>query len=380
MTTNEALTAPMQPIARPKPCPLDDVAEFCSRFIYAKPCEIDALAIWIAHTYVYTAFGYSPRLGAFAPKEGAGKSTVLKMALALANKPIKTMNASHNAIYSIIAQLHPTLLFDESDNIFGKNGSGDKGRLIRGILNEGVEEDGHVLRVVNGTAEQFPVFGAAAFAGIGQLPKTMMSRCVLINLKEAPIDAGIEQYDKALYAGEAAKIKEALQAWVLSRGAELNLYPEMPDGFYNRAGQIWRVMVSIGDAAGPAWGKRARDAAMELALGITSKTKMSPAEDLIQVVASYTLESVFLPTTDLIDLLRTAQAEGQILWASWLVDPIIAARQISNMLKPYGIESKQKWLEGENRRGYYAADFHLWARPDEPIAAEVGRTIAANGS
>ena len=367
---SDLAAAPPSSPQRPRPCPLDEIAQFISRFIYAKPCELDALAVWIAHTYVYNAFAYTPRLGVFAEQENAGKSTVLKMILAMGNNPVKTMNASSNAIYAIIAQRHPTLLIDESDNIFGRTGSGDKGRVLRGILNEGVEEDGVVLRVVGGVPTPFPVFGPAAFAGIGQLPKTMMSRCVLMNLKPAP-EGSIEPYDKQIFAGEANKIKEALKAWVTSRGAELNLYPPMPAGFYNRAGQIWRVMISIGDAAGPAWGKRIRDAALEIALKITATTNITPAEDLIQTVADNTLQSDFLPSADLIKMLsRAKEDDNRILWADWLSDPILAARQISAMLRPYAIESKQKWLDGENRRGYFAADFHLWAQEKPPVEDE----------
>jgi Protein of unknown function (DUF3631) len=369
------LTAPVIAVGRRQPCPLDMVEEFCSRFVYASPAELDALAVWIAHTYVYAGYGYSPRLGVFAKSENSGKSTVLKMVLALANKPVKTMNASANAIYAIIAQQHPTLCLDESDNIFGKTGEGEKGRVLRGIANEGVEEDGVVLRMVGGAPTQFPVFGPMAFAGIGQLPKTMMTRCVLINLKPAP-EGIIQPYDKGLYVGEAAKVKEALQSWVTSRGAELNLYPDMPEGFYNRAGQIWRVMVGIGDAAGPAWGKRIRDAAMEIALGVTSETKLSPAEDILATVSDLTLESDFLPTSDLMKLLQQAKENGRIKWCDWVGEPMVGSKQLALLLRPYGIESQQKWLDGENRRGYYAADFHLWNGNTAPIATETGRTIA----
>jgi hypothetical protein len=368
------LTAPLPAVGRRQPCPLDMVEEFCSRFVYATQAERDALAVWIAHTYVYELYGYSPRLGVFAKKENSGKSTVLKMVLALANKPVKTMNASPNAIYAIISQQHPTLALDESDNIFGSTGQGEKGRLLRGIANEGVEEDGVVLRMVGGAPVQFPVFGPMAFAGIGQLPKTMMSRCVLMNLEQAP-EGSIQPYDKALYAGEAVKIKQALKAWVTSRGAELNLTPPMPEGFYNRAGQIWTVMIGIGDAAGPVWGKRIRDAAMEIVLGTTATTKLSPAEDLIAAISDLTLESDFLPTSDLIKLLQTAKENGRILWCDWLGEPMVAAKQLALLLRPYGVEAIQKWVANENRRGYMAADFHMWNGNTTPIATETGRAI-----
>lgn len=347
-----------------EPCALDVVREFISRFVHASDAELDIITVWIAHTYVYEAGYATPRLAIMAPTKEAGKTTVLNMIAALGKDAIVTMNASAPALYAIIDQEHPTLCFDESDNMWGQNGTGvGRFRDQLSILNSGYTQDGFVLRSRNGSAYRYPVFVCAAFAGIGRLPDTLASRCIPIHMKPVPDNIMLEDYEPDLFRGEAARVAEILQGWLAERGPELDLQPVMPDGLKSRRRQIWKIMIGLGDLAGPKWSSKVRQAAREIALGITHTAHVSPAEDLIQLVASVTQQDAFLPTGDLINLLKIQRDhENRINWAVWLDNPILATRQIASMLRPYGIESQQRWLDGENRRGYSAGDFHMWTQ------------------
>lgn len=344
----------------PEPCVLDVVREFIGRFVYATDAELDVMAGWVVHSYVFEAYFATPRLAFLALTEEAGKTTALNMILALAKNPIKTVNASGPSIFKIIEKEHPTLLFDEVDNMWNPKGTGSsKNRDQLGILNEGAYQDGYVLRADG----KYPVFVAAAFAGIGQLPKTMASRSIIINMSRVPDNVDLEDYEPDLFRGEAARIREMIGSWLAERGPELDLQPIMPEGLKSRKRQITKVLVAVGDLAGPEWSDRMRKALREVMLGITRVTRMSPAEELIQLVASITQQDTFLPTGELITLLKFQRDhENALRWAEWLDSPFVATRTLANMLKPYGIESQQKWLEGENRRGYHAGDFHMWAQ------------------
>ena len=247
--------------------------------------------------------------------------------------------------------------------MWGANGTSDRYRDQLAIINNGYTQDGYVLRSRNGTAYRYPVFVVAAFAGIGKLPNTLASRSIPIRMKPVPDTIQIEDYEPDLYRGEAARIAETLQSWLADRGPELDLQPVMPEPLRSRKKQIWKSMVAIGDLAGPVWSAKIRQAAREIAMGISRTAKISPAEELITLIASVTQPDAFLPTGELIELLKMQREhENQIGWATWFDNPIVAARQIANILKPYGIESKQQWLDGENRRGYSMVDFHLWAQ------------------
>jgi hypothetical protein len=363
MPNIDDLAAAFTPRKSSDPSALDVTREFVGRFVYASDAELDVLAAWIAHTYVFEAFYATPRLAVMAPIKEAGKTTVLNMIVALAKNPIKTMNASAASLFAIISQEHPTLCFDETDNMWGASGTSGRYREQLGILNEGYTQDGYVLRSRQGVGTKYPVFVAAAFAGIGQLPDTLRSRCIPINMKVVPDNVELEEYEPDMFRGESMRVAEMLGSWVTSRGPEIDLQPRMPEGFRSRKRQIWKALIAIGDLDGPLWGSRIRQAAREIGLNISRTAKISPAEELIKLVASFTESSAFIPTGELITQLKFQRdVENKIGWATWLDNPIVAARQIANMLKPYGIESGQQWLDGENRRCYSAADFHVWAQ------------------
>jgi hypothetical protein len=363
-SSDEAVVEFEQILNGKEPCALDVVREFISRFVHASDAELDIITVWIAHTYVYEAFYATPRLAIMAPVKEAGKTTVLNMIAALGKDTIVTMNASAPALYAIIDQEHPTICFDESDNMWGQNGTGvGRFRDQLSILNSGYTQDGFVLRSRNGSGYRYPVFVCAAFAGIGKLPDTLASRSIPIHMRPVPDNVTIEDYEPDLFRGEATRVAEILQSWLAERGPELDLQPVMPDGLKSRRRQIWKGPIAIGDLAGPTWSSKIRQAAREVALGISRTSHVSPAEELIQLVASVTEQGTFLPTGDLINLLKIQRDhENRIGWAVWLDNPSVANRQIASMLRPYGIESQQRWLDGENRRGYSAGDFHMWTQ------------------
>jgi hypothetical protein len=363
INTSAALDAADVLDERYQPCALDIVREFIGRFIYADHEDLDALTLWIAHTYVFRAFYATPRLFATSDREDCGKSTVLNVSKALSLNGVKTANASVPSIFAIIEQEAPTLFFDETDNMFGSTGNTNRRRDLMGILNDGYTAEGYVLRSVDRAAHRYPVFVVAAFAGIGRLPKTMESRCVIMHMRPKPNTVKLEKWRPDMYGKEAEKVADSLASWVKKRGPELNLRPKVPEQLgENRASEIWEVLIAIGDLAGPEWGVRAREAALKNALGITSVQKQSPSEEFIEVVAANTMPDDFLPSGELIDMLAKVRGtEEKLSWAKWLEDPIVAARQISSLMRPYGIESEQKWLDGENRRGYSMGQFHMWA-------------------
>jgi len=360
---------------RLEPNALDITREFLGRFIHASDAELDVLTVWIAHTYVYDAFYATPRLCAMAPMKEAGKTMVLNMIVALGKNVIKTANASAPALFAIIDQEHPTLCFDETDNMWRASGDGGRYREQLGILNDGYVQDGFVLRVRGGVAKRHPTFVVAAFAGIGRLPDTLASRCIQLNMSPVPDNVTLEDYEPDLFRAEAARVAETLQSWITSRGPEIDLQPVMPEGLRSRKKQIWKVIIALGDLGGPVWSERIRAASREIALNISRTAKISPAEELINLIATAAQSDAFMPTGELLDFLKLQRERNdQIRWATWLSNPMIATRQLANILKPYGIESRQKWLDGENRRGYNIADFTLWAQaksaPEEEFIAE----------
>lgn len=347
-----------------EPSVLDIVHEFVSRFVWLPGEEMDALSVWIIHSWVFKAFYATPRLIARGPK-GTGKSTVLKLVAALSRNGARCSNASMPSVYTLIEQENPTLVFDEVDRWLTRTSgytSGQRGELV-GILNDGYTEDAFVFRQIDRVTHRYPVFVVAAFGGIGRQPETLEDRSVILDMEKKPKHVHLRQWDPKKYGAEAKEIYRVLEGWARSRGPELDPEPSIPDEIgENREFQIWAPLISIGDLEGTAWGQRIRDAALKLACGISKKPKQSPAEQLIIAVADNTREDGFMPSSEFIQYLVVLRDNGECIpWAKWLDDPIAAARQLASILRPYGIESEQKWLNGENRRGYSMGAFHMWA-------------------
>src|SRR5579859_7780839 len=88
------------------------------------------------------------------------------------------------------------------------------------------------------------------------------------------------------------------------------------------------------------------------------------AAELISAAIEVTQPHERLPTGILVA--RLAERLPEVEWLQGK-RPAQAPRRLAKLFRTYGIETMQFWMEGENRRGYVAADFHLW----------VGRLAAA---
>ena len=118
----------------------------------------------------------------FSAHKGCGKSNLLKLIAWLSDKGRIEINCT-TAIYRTIDKDKPTICFDEID----RYNSEDKGELW-GVLNQGNEQSGAVVTRYSGPnnrAEEFDLFCAKAFSGIGRekLPDTLQDRSIPIALR-----------------------------------------------------------------------------------------------------------------------------------------------------------------------------------------------------
>src|SRR5207244_1991266 len=99
---------------------LDDVCRFLRRFVVMSDVQADAVALWVAHTHVFDAFGCTPYLAITSPEKRSGKTRLLEVLELLVREPLPTANISDAALFRVIEERKPTLLVDEVDSIFGK--------------------------------------------------------------------------------------------------------------------------------------------------------------------------------------------------------------------------------------------------------------------
>ena len=104
---------------------------------------VEAVVLWIVHTYAFALRGVTTYLGIESPEPRCGKSTLLDVLGLLVNRPVRTANISPPAFFRVIDELQPALLIDEADTFLYSE-------ELRGVLNAGYQRSGgHVVRVTN---------------------------------------------------------------------------------------------------------------------------------------------------------------------------------------------------------------------------------------
>jgi putative DNA primase/helicase len=268
--TGNGKSGPGRPLTfdEPKPWPqpvagpalLHELALACRRHVVMPELAGDAVALWIAHSYVFSTAMITPRLAIKSAQKRSGKTTLLMILGALAARPLSTANITAPAIYRTVELAQPTLLIDEADTFVSEN------EELRGVLNAGYMRGGQVVRTTGDTFEprKFSCWCPVAIAAIRRLPDTIEDRSVAIVLKRRRRDEDVVRL-RVDRLGELAPLASKAQRWAVDNIARLeNADPAIPSQLNDRAADCWRILIAIADLAGGAWPVRAREAALAL--------------------------------------------------------------------------------------------------------------------
>lgn len=335
---------------------LDALAQFVRRFVVLTDDQLAAVALWIFHTHAFEAADSTPYLSISSAEKRSGKTRLLEVLELLVREPLPTANISDAALFRAIAELQPTLLFDEVDAIFGPKARDRED--LRGMLNAGYRR-GAVARRMGGpkmtTLEAFPVFAAKVFAGIGELPDTIRDRAIRLRLERRTREESIERFRRR----DVVEVAETLCQSVESLAAHhlptlTHARPHLPDELDDRAQDCWEPLLAIADLAGGEWPARARAAAMALSSGEAREDDSVGARLLQDIYNVFqTNGSQRYKTSDLIAELSTIEESP---WGDWY-GKTITAHALSRLLKPYRIKTMPVKVDGVTVRGYKAEQF-----------------------
>lgn len=315
---------------------LDETHRFLTRFaVFPSSHAAVAVTLWAAHTHVFQAFDVTPRLALLSDESRSGKTRVLDLLSLLAAKPEFVADLTGPTLFTLIKESAPTILLDETDNMFGPNGNSGK-RQVLTILNVGYRQGAKIPRMSKGTIERYPAFAPAAFAGIGRLPETLQSRCVVVRMRRRRKGESCEPYMPRYHGPLGAAVGDALGAWAQSVAAELaTSWPDIPEGVEDRAAEIWGPLLAIADQAGADWPRKAREACVALVLGngTGDENAQPPALQLLADLARvWPAEADTMPTAEVVRLLQEIPGSP---WANW--PPVAAPREMAALLRPHGI-------------------------------------------
>jgi hypothetical protein len=351
--------------------------------VLSSPHEYVAYALWAVHTHVYELFEVTPRLVLTSPTGGCGKSRGLKVLDRLVARPKKSDNFTAATIYDS-ANDRRTVLVDEADNLdFDTKGA------MRAVFNSGYERGGMFARGVGKHRREYQTFAPLAMASIGvltppgTLPSPLMRRSIIILMQK-------RRPKRRFRAGDTGDLDLVYQhIRMFAREATLNLDPELPSELEHTDPSLadnWRVLISIADACSPAWGVRAREAAIFFA-------RSGRHEELVATLLR-DIRTVFdVQDVDRIGIKALVAALHNVEGDRWsefsgvkrnLQPHKLRESELRAMLRPLGIFTHSIWPQkgrpgDDSVKGYTRADFEAAWRAycgEEPEPGKPAKVVA----
>ena len=190
-------------------------AKFKEHVKFQDDSDADALALWVAMTYVMEHLEIAPMLYVTSPEPMCGKSTVMKLLKVFCHRAEMVSKITPAAIYRLIERDQPTLVFDEADRFLRGNSE------LNGIINAGHARFEAIViinkKLPDGNYEpiEFPVWCAKAIAGIGKQDDTLTSRSIVISLRRKLSDETVKPVRFNMYQQHEAT-RDALASWASS--------------------------------------------------------------------------------------------------------------------------------------------------------------------
>jgi hypothetical protein len=266
---NATFAPPLPPVPALPPMTPEDAAritgellETCRvwirRYIVVSEEQAVIMGAWILHTYAFDVAETTPYLHITAPEKACGKSRLMEALEALAAAPIRSGGMTAAALIRTIESMSPTIFLDEMDTQL--NGNKEYAEAIRGILNEGFRKGGTFYKCVGKDFDLkgFNVYCPKCFAGIGQLPDTVASRSIPVEMRRKLPGETVEPFRQKAVKAAALPIRRALEAWT-ERGAAVllsRIEPAPITSLSDRQNDIAEPLLCIAHLAKDGWLRR----------------------------------------------------------------------------------------------------------------------------
>jgi len=336
----------------PEAVAIDDVLaealDAVTRYVYLSREAAVACVLWVWFTHVYQRFDICPYLAILSPLPRCGKSTLLTVLAQMVARPLAASNMTPAAIFRVVEEYSPTLLLDELDSW------GDAYQDLRCILNSGhTRELAFVIRVDPNTLEIgcFRTFCCKALASIGDLPRTVQDRSIIVRLDRRP--RGIHLDRLTPEARQSLQvIGRKFARWAADKADTIDpsTLPDLvPDSLHDRAADNWRPLLALAAMAGPTWLEYARQAAVALSGGDDDdQVELQLLAAIRDILPNVEKVGDLIPSTALLDQLHQVDDWGKFGRSGRPITPHFLA----NKLRRFGITP----VKTRHHRGYLIHD------------------------
>jgi putative DNA primase/helicase len=339
----------------PEPVAIDELlAEIettIKRHVVLSDAAATALAVWVLHTYVYELRDTVAYVAIESPEKRCGKTTLLTVLAAMANKPLIASNVTVGALFRAIDTCRPTLFIDEADTFLAGNGT------MRGIINSGnARRTAYVLRLSKSNSQQSPDREGAgppskspfpnttnsglqryscwcpkAIAMIGKAPDTIADRSIVVQM----VRKLTSEKRVPLAALNATNIKAKCVRFAQDFGSAIRECEKIHgDGLNDRAADTFDPLYVIARLAGKDWEQKLHAAALTLAP--IAQSRSSGTELLQDIYAMLVLaKETKMFTRVILTFLKDPEFAPTSLATKYSA---LDELKIAQSLRPYGIK------------------------------------------
>jgi putative DNA primase/helicase len=334
-----------------------------TNYVILPPHAATALALWTVFSHAHGLYEIAPNLAVQSPEIECGKSTLLDVLQELVPKARASSSMTPAAMFRSIAAYKPTVIVDEAESF--QSLDPEKIAVFNSMHRR---SSAYVDRCVgdDNVPQRFSTWAPLIIACVGELPRTMQSRSIVIGLQRKLPGEQIKRLrlDKP---GELGVLKRKAARWVLDHGARLEAAdPEIPAELANRTADKWRPLIGIADTIGGLWGMAARHAAVYLSGTVQAQALQSDANRLLQdcrrIFAEQATDIGLEPSELAVALLNLSGSD----WSTANHGRPITDKYMAKCLKEYGIVS----VKAGGVRRYYRVNFEsAWKRYRDALDA-----------
>lgn len=327
---------------------VEEVEDFISRYVVIPEGPYKrVLALFVIHTWQFATDDKigartSPILYINSPEKQSGKSRLLEVLEVLVANPMRSTNVTSAVLFHAIEKMQPTLLLDEVDAIW----HGTKNEELRGILNGGYKEGGHVWRMDKGEPRAFNTFSPKVLAGInnGYLPDTIADRAIPVTLLRKKESDKVEQFFSLEVKDEIEPFLDEMAVWAYENEEKLRYHtPKKIEHASDRQWEIAMPLVSIGELLGV---DDVHEVMGEILKEEIERDTESPREHLLRKIR------------DLFELKQTTKLFTQDIVDHMDRKDFTSAKSVATILNgDFGIESRSVRVGNRVKRGYLYSDF-----------------------
>jgi hypothetical protein len=349
--------------------PLSDILQSIKTTIHQHAIVDDgvssALALWVVHTYVYTAREAVAYVAIESPEKRCGKTTLLSVLSAMACRSIVASNITSGAIFTAIEEHSPTLFIDEADTFLAGNS------VMRGILNCGnTIRTAYVLRSVPTRRDRSAAADAAeggrsfsrkrvvryscycpkVVALIGTVPETIADRAIVVRMERkstAEAVVPLSQLDASGISAQCARFARDC-AYLVERHHIMRI-----EGINDRAADTYEPLAVLADIAGGEWPGLLTAVAQHLE---SPAAKIAAGSELVLAVlgafAMHGVEKMFTR-----HLVQEINQSGRDVNMACFGGRAANEFSLSKALRCYGIRPKAIRIGCEVNKGYCVDDF-----------------------